>query len=150
MLSSKKIQAVASVFGLAMPRLNLVLSSFSTTSLAPTFSDLTRAIASTGNNHISSLNGYLEAVLRFSSSDSHFAVSGRSVSVKNAMSARPQVMMPSIRKILRQLVMLPISAVLRIAPASRPGFTIALIRPNSERYESSLPPKAPARGAVTR
>lgn len=65
MLSSRKMKETARVLGLNMPRKSLGLSILSSTSVAPTFSDLTLAIART-----------------FSSSLSHLAVSGRSVKVK--------------------------------------------------------------------
>lgn len=46
-LSSKKIKATAMVAGLKIPRKTFVLSILSKTVVAPTFSDLTRAIAKT-------------------------------------------------------------------------------------------------------
>ena len=80
------MKAVARVTGLKMPRRILATSSLSRTSVAARRSDLTRAMARS-----------------FSSSVSHLAVAGRSVKVKNAMMARPQVMMPSMAKIIRHL-----------------------------------------------
>ena len=66
----------------------------------------------------------------FSSAVSHRAVAGRSVKVKKAMRERPMVIMPSIAKIILQLVRLPTLSSVRIAEARRP-------------------PKAPAKGAMT-
>jgi hypothetical protein len=113
MLSSKKMNDVPSTTGLKIPASNFFLSILSRTSVVPTRSDLIRAMASS-----------------FSSAVNHFADEGRSVSVKNAMSDRPQVMIPSMIKIIRHVVRLPTLSRVRIPEAKRP-------------------PKAPARGAIT-
>ena len=73
-----------SVTGLKIPRSILGRSNLSRTSVVATRSDLTRAIARS-----------------FYSWVSHLAVAGRSVKVKKEMSDRPQVMMPSMAKIMR-------------------------------------------------
>ena len=82
-LSRRKMNAVARVTGLKIPRRTLAVSILSKTSVVATRSALTRAIARS-----------------FSSWVSHLAVAGRSVKVKKEMIERPQVMMPSIAKIL--------------------------------------------------
>lgn len=80
------MEAVARVTGLRMPRSNLVVSSLSRTSVVARRSDLTRAMARS-----------------FSSCESQRAVAGRSVKVRKAMRARPQVIVPSMAKIMRQV-----------------------------------------------
>ena len=113
MLSSKKMNEVPSTTGLKMPASNFFLSILSRTSVVPTRSDLMRAIANS-----------------FSSAVNHFADDGRSVSVKKAISDKPQVIIPSMMNIMRHVVRLPTLSRVRIPEASRP-------------------PKAPARGAIT-
>lgn len=80
-LLSKKTKAVARVLGFRIPRTSLGVSILSRTSVVPTFSDLTRAMA-----------------MSFSSCVSQRAVAGRSVSVKKAMMASPMVITPEDAK----------------------------------------------------
>ena len=112
-LSSRKMKEVAIVTGLKRPFAILAVSTLSSTSFWPTRSDLTRAMARS-----------------FSAWVSQRAVSGRSVSVTKEISARQQVTMPSIAKIILQRVREPKESSVRIADANNP-------------------PKAPARGAMT-
>lgn len=81
MLLRQKMKAVVRTAGLKMPRNVFFLSSLSRTSLCPTRSDLTRAMARS-----------------FSACVSHRAVSGLSVRVKKEMIERRHVMMPSMAK----------------------------------------------------
>lgn len=80
------MNAVQRVTGLKIPRRTFLMSILSRTSVVPTRSDLTRAIARS-----------------FSSCESHLAVAGRSVRVTKAMTERPQVMIPSMAKIILQV-----------------------------------------------
>ena len=80
------MKAVDRVTGLKIPRMILGVSILSRTSVVATRSDLTRAIARS-----------------FSASVSQRAVAGRSVRVMYATRESPQVMMPSMAKIILQL-----------------------------------------------
>ena len=107
------MKEVAIVTGPKIPRIVLRLLMESRISVVPTRSDFTREMARA-----------------FSSAVSQRAVSGRSVRVKNPMTARPQVIMPSIAKIICHLRRLP--------------------KLFSERIpEARSPPNAPASGAMT-
>jgi hypothetical protein len=112
MLSSRKMAAVASVIGLVKPRLSFVASILSRRTTCPSRSDLTRLVASS-----------------FSSSDSQRAVSGRSVSVTNAIRETPIVIIPSMTKIIRH-------------PCKDPRCG------NFKMAEASNPPMAPLKGAM--
>lgn len=103
MFVKRKMKDVDMVTGERMPRKTLVQEILSRLSVTPTRSDLTRAIA-----------------MSFSSGESQRAVSGRSVMVKKAMIASPQVMMPSTAKIIRQLRREPTLSSVRMADASSP------------------------------
>jgi len=103
MLTKMKIHETASVLGLTIPRIALVLLNLSVISVVPTFSDFTREMARS-----------------FSSCVSHLASCGWFVRVKKAMREMPTVMSPSTRKSCSQPLTLPIPLPLRMPDASRP------------------------------
>lgn len=97
------MKAVDRVTGEKRPLIILVVSILSRTSVVPTRSDLTRAMANS-----------------FSSCESQRAVSGRSVNVKKAITEIQTVIMPSIAKIMRQVCRPAKDLSVRIAEAKRP------------------------------